>query len=75
MPRTRHDQEKGIGPVVPMSEGAIREMISDWYGASRAYDGNWPVDGKWPWFDKHFDGMILHPDTRKRVLEILDEIN
>ena len=71
MARTKHDQDPLEYKILPMPEGAIREMISDWFGASRAYDGKWPVNGKWPWFDENFDKMVLHPDTRKRVLEIL----
>lgn len=75
MQRTKHDQDPLEYKILPMSENDILEMISDWFGASRAYDGKWPVNGKWPWFDKNFDKMVLHPDTRKRVLEILEDLS
>ncbi len=35
MPRTKHDQDKDTSSVLPMSEGAVLEMISDWLGASK----------------------------------------
>ena len=73
IPRTKHDQLPEDKPTLSMPEGAIREMVADWYGASRAYNGKWPSKGNWPWFNKNFDHIILHPKTRTRVLEILKE--
>jgi predicted RNA-binding Zn-ribbon protein involved in translation (DUF1610 family) len=68
--RTRHDQEEGEPGPLPMPEGAIREMVADWFGASKAYDGVWP--GKsWTWFENNFGKIILYSHTRRRVLEIL----
>ncbi len=54
-----------------MSGGAVREMVADWMGASRAYEGRWPKDGWWPWFERHFDGLPLHDQTRALVMMIV----
>jgi hypothetical protein len=74
VPRTGHTHTTPPYPdnePIPMSEEAIREMVADWYGASRAYEGHWPSGGSWPWFDKHFARIRLHPETRASVLAIL----
>jgi len=73
IPRTGHNRSVPPYPdnePLPMPEMAIREMVADWYGASRAYEGKWP-NGSWPWFEKNFDKIRLHPQTRARVLEIV----
>jgi hypothetical protein len=57
-----------------MSKNAILEMISDWFGASKAYTGEYPVSlDTWSWF-KNNGGFILdklHPVTAYRVKCIL----
>lgn len=75
IPRTTHDRG-GFPPGEPieMPEPFVREMIADWLGASRAYDGQWPTSLKaWSWFQGRWDTIQLHPNTRNRVLEILRE--
>jgi hypothetical protein len=57
-----------------MSEGAVREMLADWMGASRAYEGKWPDPHQWDWFTKAFCKMDLHADTRVMILDIIKKI-
>ncbi len=60
---------------LPIPEHFIREMIADWLGASRAYEGTFPTSrAEWNWFNKNFDGLKLHPDSKQRALEILAEV-
>jgi hypothetical protein len=78
IPRTVHNRSvmgfKENHPL-PMSEEAIREMIADWIAASRTYGGHWPrFDGSWLWFNKNFHRMRLHPKTRDRIWEILNDL-
>jgi len=59
------------GKSIPMPEWAVKEMVADWVGASRAYGGVWPQYAAWEWFQKSFDAKPLHSDTRRRVLELV----
>ena len=67
--RTKHDQDKNPSKILPMSDGAVLEMISDWFGASRAYEGAWPWFDEWTWYDENFKRMKLHPETEQKVKE------
>ncbi len=76
IPRTGHYAGGfAAGQPVRMPEAYLREMVADWLGANRGYEGQWPtsLDG-WEWFSNKFDGLDLHPDTRQGVLDILGEI-
>ena len=53
--------------AIPMPERYIREMVADWRGAGRAY-GNPNTLG---WYLGTRDKQIMHPETRKRVEELL----
>jgi len=58
---------------LPMPEWAVREMVADWMGASRAYEGRWPTRGNWPWLHAN-RGRIearLHPETREILYHVL----
>jgi hypothetical protein len=52
-----------------MPEACIREMVADWMGAGRAVTGAWCV---WKWYDENKHNIVLHPETRVRVEQILD---
>lgn len=76
IPRTGHD--KGTPrwadyEPMPMSEGAVKEMIADWMGASHAY-GNKAVDiNNWPWLDERWPRYCktFHAKTKSRAMRIL----
>lgn len=69
--RQRWDKLSKEPQTIPMSSGAIKEMIADWLGAGRAYEGSWPTLGNWPWFDNNFRNLVIHQNTRLEILEIL----
>ena len=73
IPRTGHNRCEPPypdGQPIPMSVAAIREMVADWMGASRAYSGQWPSDD-WPWLEGAKDAMRLHLETREILNDIL----
>lgn len=50
----------------------IIEMICDWIGAGKAYNGGkWTKDDPYLYFMKNKDIMILHPDVLKFIEKIL----
>lgn len=60
------------GEPLPMPEHFVREMVADWLGASRAYEGKYPKTfEEWEWFEKNFNGIRLHPASRTLVIKIL----
>jgi hypothetical protein len=63
------------GIALPMPEKYVREMVADWCGASRAYEGKWP-DGNWAWWPKNKVKISqhCHPDTTKLISQLLREI-
>lgn len=59
---------------LPMPESYVREMVADWFGASRAYEGKWPTSrGSWAWLKANLDVIRLHPESRRMVEKVLDE--
>jgi len=78
IPRSGHfkcDPPYENNKPIPMPDWAIREMIADWMGASRAYNGKWPHGSEWEWWDKNamkIQGNV-HPSTWDRICEIVCE--
>lgn len=63
------------GEPLPMPDKYVREMVADWLGASRAYEGSWPVDrASWGWLQANINKIRLHRDTRRLVERVLSEI-
>jgi len=58
---------------LPMPDKYIREMVADWMGASRAYEGKWPNQG-WPWWLKNRNKILshCHPETIKLLCRYLE---
>ena len=54
---------------LPIPEVYLREMIADWIGAGLANgsDGN-----PQPWYNKNKDDMVLNPDSRHRLEELME---
>jgi hypothetical protein len=75
IPRTGHNRSTPLYPdgvPLEMDYYAVEEMVADWLGASRAYEGNWPKSLEtWVWFKNNFDKIKLHPSSRSYVLYIL----
>ena len=70
--RTGHNQ---CDPLIEMPEQAVREMVADWLGASRAYEGRWPDLNNWKWFKDNIRNTILHHNTRILINQIIEELN
>ena len=51
-----------------MPEKFAREMVADWYAASKAYTGSWDMQS---WLHKNWATIKMHPKTRAFVLELL----
>lgn len=62
------------GTPLPMPEWAVREMVADWLGASRAYEGFWPRSlEEWEWLHGARPSMRLHDDTQRTIDAVLAE--
>jgi len=53
--------------ILPISDRYRREMLADWRGAGRAY-GN---PDTWEWYQGVREDIVLHPQTRAWVEEML----
>jgi hypothetical protein len=77
IPRTGHNRceppYKDNEPIdIPW--WAVREMIADWLGASRAYEGKWPTAKGWTWYWKNRDRWRVTVDTQLKINTVLREI-
>ena len=57
---------------IPVPDQPLREMVADWIGASRAYEGEWPRPETWKWYKKNFPNIILEQDSCSGVLNLLN---
>lgn len=76
IPRTGHNRCQPPYPdtePLPMSVAAVREMVADWMGASRAYEGRWPTAANWPWLRSHLCLILPHLSrhTGRQLIEVL----
>lgn len=74
IPRTGHmrcDPPYADNAPIPMPMWAVREMVADWLGAGRAYEGKWPDTNNWIWFRKSYPKMRLHRITHTRVRAVV----
>lgn len=70
-------KHEGGEKILPMPEWAVREMVADWMGASRAYGGSWPETvGGWNWLNDNWFKISsrLHPATVQIVENVLREV-
>lgn len=66
IPRTGHTRctpPMPGGVPFPMPERYVREMLADWLGAGRAYEGKWPDLNDWTWLKNNRSRIQCHPDT------------
>ena len=71
IPRTGHNRCTPPYPdnePILMPENVIREMIADWMGASRAYEGKWPTKDNWKWMDNNLPKILLHIHSKTAIL-------
>jgi hypothetical protein len=55
--------------ALPMPERYIREMVADWYGAGMAQGAS----DIWAWYTMNSEKIVLHPQTRFRLEQLLHE--
>lgn len=74
IPVTGHNRGgyKDLEPL-PMPKKYALEMVADWLGASRAYEGHWPTKS-WDWLEKNFSSIKLHPTTRQLVTKAITRV-
>ncbi len=74
IPRTGHNRceppYKDNEPLA-MPEKFVCEMVADWMGASRAYEGKWPDINNWDWMKQNYSKMNLHPVTDVRIGDVI----
>lgn len=63
--------DRGVTEPLPMPRRDAFEMVADWMGAGRAITGRWEVK---EWYEKNKDKMILHPETKQIVDDILFKV-
>lgn len=64
--------DRGETTPLVMPDKFVREMVADWIGAGRVIVGK-TSDVK-AWYEKSKGKMILHPDTRALVEQLLSEL-
>lgn len=77
IPRTGHNRCTPAYPdnvPIDMPEWAIREMVADWLGAGRAYQGRWPDVHHWVWLRQAHPKMRLSDCTRIVLCLVLYEL-
>lgn len=79
IPRTGHNRCVPPYPddvPIPMTERAVREMVADWLGAGRAYEGNYPDPNNWHWFEKNWSQIEsrLHHESVQLVWKVIREL-
>jgi len=73
---TRSDLYKSYraNEPMPMPEKYIKEMLADWMGAGRAYEGKFPENlTDWDWWFKNNQKIVLHPESRVKLLTYISE--
>lgn len=73
VPITGHNRG-GCGDLqpLPMPDWAMREMVADWMGAGRAYEGEWP-GREWPWLKANWPKIApwIHPNTQRDICDLI----
>lgn len=56
--------------AIPIPDKYLKEMLCDWYGAGQMQEHGMTV---LEWYEVNQYDIILHPDSRKRLKELLEE--
>ena len=74
IPRTGHNRCDPPFPdnkPIDMPMWAVREMVADWLGAGRAYEGKWPDMQNWQWLQNNISKMRLAGSSKIRIRVVL----
>jgi len=79
IPRTGHNRCVPPFPdnnPIPMPDWAVREMVADWMGAGRAYEGKYPDPHNWTWLNKKYPEIKnrLAYVTQLRLDKVINEL-
>lgn len=69
-PHTIGKQGEFSPAALPMPKWAVREMVADWMGASRAYTGETNI---MPWLCKNYKCMYFHEKSIEILRTVLEE--
>ena len=58
--------------IIPMPKKFVHEMVADWWGAGRSYQGSWDMGG---WLVNNLNKIELDEGTREYLYDILREMN
>lgn len=64
-------EDSGSLKEIEMPRSYMLEMVADWMGAGRAITGTWETR---EWYNNNKENILLHPETRLQVEEILNKI-
>jgi hypothetical protein len=72
----QHDEQGRPLPAPRiMTPAAVAEMVADWLGASRAYNGKWPTNfDTWEWWNNSGKDLNIHPTSRAHALATLHAV-
>lgn len=54
---------------IPIPDVFIREMVIDWMGAGKEYEGTWNIQ---PWLNANYHKMIIHPSSLEKLKVVLE---
>ena len=64
-----YSQHDTVG-TMPIPHRYLKEMVADWVGAGKAYGKPDPLG----WYKRHGEHMILHPQSRRELEQLLSGI-
>ena len=76
--RSGHSKGVNNSNILDMPEWAVREMVADWMGAGKAYNGKWPDVSNWEWFNQNYEKNIrqnISDNTDMLINKIIKELN
>ena len=56
------------GQAIRMPDVFVKEMVIDWHGAGRGYQGSWDIQ---PWIDANYQKIVLHPESLEKLKSAL----
>ena len=57
---------------IEIPEKYVRELVADWLAAGRTYSGKgFTVDDELKWWNDCKDSKFIHPNTKKRITELM----
>lgn len=62
--------DSGCQKALEIPDNYLRELVADWNSAGKAKTGKW--DAK-PWYYKNPNRFLLHPNTRRKLEELLEK--